>query len=237
MTYPTPYDVLMESVKDLVDRTMEITAVASTGNSHVLTVCDVKYAEAGQGFTVDINSVNYTITDVDDEALTITVQGLPAPPVTSFDLYEIHFFVGTPLETAEDLNKIQDAKDKIPMVWLLDNYTVRTVGDVLQQIERRIPDSRLFFLTRADQELDQETEIRSLRVRAMERLMYLWKQAMKDSGFFSMDQYDHDDKPHVRFGVYVGGRGKEKSVFADRLSGIEHISAPDIYRGVRCEPC
>lgn len=224
---------ILESVFFSMNLVVTINGVVTTGTTHVISCEDVKYAQVGRKITIDGNE--YTITEVDHQAETITCTGDEAIVVGSFTLYEPFFFYGTPIQQGVELNAEDQARDKTPMVWLLESFTEDFTDDIDNPIERTVT-PRLFFVTEADFENYTTAQAKDLYIRPMMRLRDMFIAQIKATPrvFEVIDELAFSGSDYNKFGVYITNKGAEKSMWADKLSGIE--CAPDL-KIYKEDPC
>lgn len=208
---------------------VDIVSIVTTGNTHVLTVCNLYHAQPG--FTVTIGGNEYTITEIDAQyadscsdggpVYTMTVEGSVNISVDNFTLYAPKFFHGTPIQTDAEITEIPNAADKTPMIWALENYKDHFYDDPENARDRDLR-MRIFFLTQpglATEKTDDRYHhciepMRRLQERFVDRL-----RAMR--GDFNTHDWEYEVENYARFGVYINNKGVEKNWFADKLSGCE----------------
>lgn len=211
---------------------VQITNVASVGSVHTLTVCDLYHAQPG--FTVTIDGNEYTITDITAPD-TMVVTGADPIVVASFYLYTPVYFHGTPIETNIELNQENNAQDKTPMVWFLENFTDRFFDDAEDTREREIR-CRLFFLTQANHEAWKVADAYHNAIEPMRRLMENLVEKLRASpARFGLIDFEYEAINYAKFGVYINNKGMENSLFADKLAGCELSVSLTVYKTDGCE--
>lgn len=210
---------------------VQITNVSSVGNVHTLTVCDIYHAQPG--FIVTIDGNQYTITDITAPD-TMVVTGSAPIVVASFFLYTPVYFHGTPIETNVELLQEDNANDKTPMVWFLENFTDRFFDDSEDTREREIK-FRLFFLTQANHEQWLVDDAYHNAIEPMRRLMENFIEKLRAvPARFGLIDFEYEAINYAKFGVYINNKGMEKSLFADKLAGCELNMSLTIYKYEGC---
>lgn len=224
MIYPVPTTDIIASVVAAMPVGMEINSVAlNEPNTYLLDVCDVRWAQ--KGFTVLIDAIEYTILSV-NYPNEIIVTGAQPITAVAFDLYRPFFFHGTPLSMNVELDKKKNAKDKIPMVWLMEQFVDTFQTSSNNPIERK---SRLqiFFLStgdRANWQTDDAYKYGILPMQRMQKTFELQMAEMQD--LFVVDApplppLTYDLKYYHQFGVYIINKGMPDALWVDNLAGVE----------------
>jgi len=204
---------------------ISIKSVSKSGKEYTLKVCNIYHSQPG--FEVTIGGKKYVIVDYSDETTLIVKEDSsleknypPTIAATSFDLYKPYFFHGTPIGTEEQLVKIDDASKKTPMVWMLENY-IDEPYDEFSAFEKDV-NAKWFFLTQCDPEQMQSPELNHNCIKPMERLAQEFLKKLNNlPARFYMDEYRPQFITHSKFGVYITNKGVQKSMFNDKLSGVE----------------
>jgi hypothetical protein len=205
---------------------------------------------AQPGFGVTIGGKKYIITEVvpsvSSECGTrvydvIKIKGLPANiTATTFDLYKPFFFYGTPLAEGIELAQEKIADKKIPMYWLrLDDFSDHIYpNDGLERRERDMK-FRIYALTQADHEKWLTPQAVKEGVKPMYRLIERLAKAIESRPErFDTDNFDYDI-PAIfpKFGVISINRGVEKTLWHDKLSGVEMSNNLTVFRQNTCDEC
>jgi len=229
---------IVEDVVNAMVFPVEIKGIATSGTQHTLTVCNIYHAQPG--FNVTIDNKKYLIKSISAPD-TIVVQGSPAITATSFNLYPPFFFHGTPIQQGMELNQITKAFDKTPMVWFHEQFTDRFIEDALVAMEResRI---RLFFLTQADYEKWLTDDTYHNAIEPMRRLAENFIDELKVYRVGCEKRFNTDDLEfelinYHRFGVFISNRGMEKSLWADKLAGVELAITLPVFKINPCDEC
>lgn len=222
---------IIQSIVNRIPYEVEILSVDVSGDNQVLNCDDVLYAQAG--FKVTIQGVEYTILEVDADNNTITVES-SVIIAGSFDLYQVYFFHGTPIETGVELNLEPNSSVKTPMIWLMEGYEEDFDYDYNSIIERRTP-ARIFALSQEDFENFTTDLVKERGLKPMARLMDLFVQEVRsDIARFNTHEWGVKHKIYSKFGVYITEKGVPQSKWADKLSGVESNEEFVIYK---LDPC
>lgn len=238
---------VIASLIDSLTFPVEIISIVNVGSGkHNITVCDMYHAQPG--FTVNIGGKDYVITDivpsVSSECGTrvydvLKVKGDAANiTATTFDMYPPFFFYGTPMAEGTELAQENQAKKKTPMYWLrLDDFSDHVYpNDGLERRERDIK-FRIYPLTQADHEKWLTAQATKEGVKPMYRLAEILIKAIEAMPQrFDTDSLEYDI-PAIfpKFGVISINRGVEKSLWHDKLSGVELSISLTVYKQTRCD--
>jgi hypothetical protein len=227
-------DIISEWVA-AIPTLITINSVSTSGDLHTISVCDVLYAQPG--FEVIIGSNTYTIVSVDQTTKEIVVQGSVAITASSFNLYSVKFYHGTPIQTSAELDQEHIASEKTPMIYLLELFKERFFESDLDTAFERESTIRLFALTQADFDKKLTSEFYSDYILPMRNLMENLIAIIKEDKFTDATELESLYTNHARFGVYITNKGVEKSLFLDNLSGVEiEITIPR-YKEGKCLEC
>jgi hypothetical protein len=237
MIYRDDITDLLEQVVAGVDPSMQVTDSMDNGDgTQTITVCDIKWTEPGRTFTIGPDT--YTIESLDPDNRTITVS--PAAPLiaapSTFNLYQPFFFHGTPIQTSEELQERNDATQKTPMVYLMENMT-EAIDDNDESNIDRVSNLRIFFLTQGDFDKWQTEDFYANAIRPMRRLLENFVAELRQTSRFDTRELGYEVTNHARFGVYISNRGVEKSLFLDNLSGVEMTVELTVLKDLSCPPC
>lgn len=228
MSYTKPIiDIIGDLISSFQFNTTIYKAV-QTGTTWVLNVDNAFYAQ--KNFTLTIGGHDYLITDVyyaksSKEVDVITVSDLSDTPqnitIDSFTLYPLYYFYGTLIDANVQISQVPDASNKTPMIFLrVDDTLQETFHDDPEDSHERVSKVKLYFLTQGNiAELDPS--LITDRVYPMSRLMQSFiKQMNSTVSVFERWDEDYSTTVYAKFGVYASGRGMQKSVWVDDLSGI-----------------
>lgn len=212
-----------------------VQSVASVGDDHTLTVCDIFHAQPG--FTVTISADDYIIKSISGTTvMVVTGTTTPVAPVT-FDLYDPFFFHGTPIQQGVELKQKKQAFNKTPMVWMYEQFTDRFFEDPADKTERNIT-MRLFFLTQAKTDKWLTDDSYANAIKPMNRLAENFKNQLDvpvgGVKRFDTDTLEFDMLNYHKFGVFINNKGMEDSLWADKLAGCEMSITLPVFRD---EPC
>lgn len=230
MTYRPDITDLLIHVLATMENKITVSSWTASNGILTLTVDDVKWAQEEWPITVnckteeDINphQVECVFTQVYDGW--VRIKGVKETLTEYADLWitlpSVKFYHGTPIATGTELNQIQRAVDKTPMIWMMENFTERFNEDDLVRVERET-DLRLFFLTQANHfQWMTETSYQKT-IRPMRRLMEMFVNALKQDSQFDTLKLTYNVQNYSKFGVYINEKGMPTNKFADNLSGVE----------------
>lgn len=227
-------DVIEDMVLSL-NKEIYVTSIdeVETGLYKVYT-CNTKWAQPS--FSLDIDEVNYTIEDVSVNEY-ITISGDSTPTAESFDIYDIKFFSGSPIETSIELNKVQFGEDKLPMVYLLEPFTESYKNDALSLLDRE-SSLRLFFLTNTNYSDYLSLQLRKYGVSPMRNATFEFIQKVNTShNVVNKGNIPFDIKYHNKWGVVITDKGSRRNIFDDNLSGCELEITIPLKRNMKCDNC
>ena len=218
------------------------------GGKHTITVCDMYHAQPG--FEVTIGGKKYKIEDAiagSQEACSARVYDVlkvkgdaGSISATTFDMYRPFFFYGTPMAEGSELRQENIAKNKTPMLWLrLDDFSDHVYpNDGLERKERDIK-ARIYPLTQADHERWTTEQATKEAVKPMYRLAELLVKAIEARPErFDTDTFEYDiPAVYPKFGVISINRGVEKSLWHDKLGGVELAINLTVYKQSFCDEC
>lgn len=227
MSYRTNFSLIIQSVVEAMTFPMTITDLDENADRILIQVCDLYHAEPGRVITIGGN--DYTITAIDDSTRIITLTPGPAIIVSTFDLYGVHYFDGTPLAVGKELRDIPDAIDKTPMVFLLNPYKEKLYEDLENPLERQTT-ATLFFLTQANFDAWSTGDLQSNAVRPMERLEQNFTAQVKQDIRFENINSESEATPRIKFGVFITNKGTVKGFEAMDLSGVQQDKTFKLWR-------
>ncbi len=215
----TTVDIVRTLVENYAPKSA-ITAVEDLGsNSWKLTVCKLFNTRPLRRITID--GELYDVTAIDADAKTITVTS--TDDLSSAVLYyppAITFFHGTPIATQQELAKIKDTVDKLPMIYLLEIIEDKHYPSK-QDARDRDAQIRLFFLDEANYQ-DWDTDhhysgaivpMANLAVDFMDEYLFYHKQLDKFEPYSLIY--------HPKFNPQINFNGVLESLFPDQVSGVE----------------
>lgn len=215
---------------------IEVTSVANpSADTYVLTTCDIQHAQPGFKWTID--SVVYTITEIDGDAKTITVIGASTVAPGTWNLYTPFFFHGTVSQTNIDLAEVLDASEKTPLSWMLENFTDEIFDDPMDAKDRVIK-LRLFFLTQPGKANEKTDNRYHHCIEPMRRLQENFVQKLrKMPGRFDLREFDYELQNYAKFGVYINEKGMASNYFSSPLSGVEMKFSLVVLKTGACPVC
>lgn len=227
MSYRKPLLDILREIHESLEFPVTIISATNSGNTWTITVDNVYHAQPGYIITIDGNE--YRITDVDDETNVITATGTEAILATSFEMYGVQFYHGTPISANNEIDKISDPHEKTPMIYVMESFEENWNDDIESIVERTVS-PRIFCLTSADFAKWKISEFEQKALRPMMRLVDNFREAIMAYPRTDFEGAGSRSIPHYRFGVYISNRGTEKSLFVDNLSGIEFVPSLTFYK-------
>lgn len=229
MVYREDLSHILESVVTGLTFPMNILGVVVNGDQTIsIEVCDMQHAEPGRVVTIGGN--DYTIVSIDDQNNIIVLTAGPTITVSTFTLYGVHFFEGTPMDMEKQVRDIPKAPDKTPMAFLLIPYSERNFEDPTVSKERESTFT-LFFLTQANFDAWSTGDLMDNAVRPMGRLQQNFMKAALADSRFNPDGVQDVVTPRVKFGVYVNNKGVQKGFQAMDLSGVQLDTTIELWKG------
>ncbi len=237
-------EIIGELIASLTFPVVIKTATNDGGGKHTLELDDMYHAQPG--FSVTIGGKKYLIeqiipgTDPACGVATLDVLKIKGDATsisaTTFDMYPPFYFYGNPIAEGVELVKINQAKEKTPMFWLrLDDFSEKFFEDERIPKERELT-IRLYPLSEADHERWETSEAKLKVVDPMRRLAERLINKIKSMP----ERFDKDnlewDIPAVfpKFGVITINRGVEKSLWHDKLGGLEMEMTLTVYKREGC---
>ena len=136
-------------------------------------------------------------------------------------------------ETNTELMKEPEQTNKIPMVYLYEEFTETFNDNPIDAIERE-SFLRMFFLSQADYKNFLRTDFFENCEIPMRRLQEHFIQACKNYTLIdTLTTYDITTK--TKFGVFVNDSGVEVPYWVDNLSGVECKITLKLYKSMQCE--
>jgi len=235
MTRRETVDIVKEIVENLSFSEPILEVVDNGDDTFTLRVCNTHLVQPICG-TVVIDTVTYSVTAVDHNE-SITVSSTVAPPQTNIDISAPSFFFGTTMAVNQELSRITETSDKLPLVYLFEVFEETFTNDSNSRNDRTSP-LRMFFLGPADftnwKTADHhENAIKPMRNLAYDFIDYVTARS-KEFG----DVNEFRPKDHVKFGVFTDNKGHTNSLFNEKLSGVElRVNLP-IRKSIACsEDC
>ncbi len=237
-------DIIGNLIASLTFPVKIIQAVNEANGNHTLSVDDMYHAQPG--FTITVGGKKYTITDIlpgeslfcgTDTNDVIKIKGDAGNiTVTNFTMYPPFFFYGTPIAEGIELISTSQSKDKTPMYWLrLDDIYEKFYEDDLEPKERDLK-IRLYPLTQADHDKWLTADAKKLAIDPMHRLAEILINKIKSLPYrFDVDNLEWEvPAVYPKFGVISINRGVEKSLWHDKLAGIEMAINLTVYKNLNC---
>lgn len=225
-------DIMMQPFL-LLDYSVVILSVVQNTASQTLFCKDIKHAQAT--FKVTINSIEYTIEDVNqnDESITVTGTGTITPG--TFNLYPLYFYYGDAIEAGLELKKSDMASDKTPMFWMQRKFQQKFYEDISTSIERESSFS-LFVLTQTQTNDYMVADSYHNCIEPMQRAAENLLAKMHEmTGLFNMIGLSVEIEDWTNLGVWLKEKGSVKLLWSEKLAGIEiKFSGLPIFRDGFC---
>lgn len=209
------YDKLVPIVATIKNIFTPTLVTELSPNNYRIDSCDTLWLTLT--YTVLIGAVTYTIVDLEPN-VSITVTGASLPAAVPFDIHSPVFLAATSIEQNKEMARIENSKDKLPLIWLHDIVKEKFVKEVDSILERK-SQCELYFLIDADFEGWTTAQHRKYAILPMRNLMFNFVDALQESGNIGL-LGDYDVQDHARFGVYED-KGHTKRIFSDDLSGSQ----------------
>jgi len=213
--YKETYE-LIEPIINALPTTISITNVVDNGNdTHTIFTNQTLHLQASNTI-IDIGGNDYTVTEVVNN-YSITVVGVDAIVVDTFEIYPIKFYHGTQIRTNIELSKEAISINKFPMVYLYEVLREQNNLNDLEVIGREV-DLRLYFLTETDF-VNKDNEQRYVdAVKPMRNAYNYFIEALEQ--FFIVGDIDNSETtPYPIFGVETE-HGMIRNIFNSNLGGV-----------------
>lgn len=227
MTYTQDFTDILNTLVTGMNFSVTIGSVTVNADGSITLRCDnIYYSQIG--FDIYIGANIYRIVDFNQATETITVTGSGTiTPGDVFRMYGVKFFHGTPIATAQELKDldntaVDNAQNKIPMIWLWENFTEEVVDDMTAMTGGREIECELYALTGADEDAWKTSDAYTYGIKPMRRLIELLIAEIKsDTATFNADELPYKTENYSKFGVFIRTKGATTRLFADKLCGLE----------------
>jgi hypothetical protein len=181
------------------------------------TLVVTKTFHARKKMILDIDGSPFEIFAVVDNT-SIEVVGVVPTPV-AYTVPNPFYFHGTPILTNAHINGAKES-DKIPMIYLYEILKEKDKSPNNRIV--RESDLRLFFLDSANFDEWSTDDHYSKRLLGLNNLVDAFEEAARlYSCCFYLYETDFTRINHVNWGVYQDNKGHVKTIFDDRLTGVE----------------
>lgn len=229
-------DVIGELITAWIMPFVITSVVDNADGTYTLTVPKTYYLIPGKYRTLTINSIDYIITDVVNNA-SITLRGSVVPPTSTFNLPVPYYFNGTILQTNTELKKESNLYEKTPMVYLRRPFTETLDAKDLNNsdVANEAP-LVIYFLTEATFAKWSTAEHDLYAIKPMRNLAYEFIEMLKVNAKYIERLTNYDITDQIKFGV-ITQKGVEAGLWSDNYSGVEM----DITLGIKyqciCSEC
>ena len=213
-----------ELINDLIDNTDGTFTIEVCNTFHVQPVCS----------KIDIGGTFYKVTQVVNNT-SITFTASVAPVGTTFSIEGPKYFHGTRIAINNELTKITQGSEKMPMVFVWEVIREIFNNDRTKSLERT-SDLRIFFLGQRPPGVDKTDKIYTDAVVPMWNLSHEFIKLITKSCL--IDKFnDYTLINFAKFGV-EGTSGASDSFFNEELGGVElRIDLPIIKSLTGDDPC
>lgn len=235
-------DILRDVVNGMSFPITVNSCIRNIDGSQTITACDIFYTQTGYSVQVNGNPYKISSFSYDPDTITLVADFTPAGagiddilPGDTFNLYPVYFFHGTPIATDTELMKIPNTVDKLPMIWLWDNFTEKELGS-MDSVGREV-DADLYFLAEADHDLQLTDGLYSIGVKPMRRL----EQSFKNEILFRTEIFETENQTfgntnYAKFGLFQKEKGSTKQLIGKNLTGVNSKIPLRIWKKYDC-PC
>ena len=214
--------ILQEYINKLTFQVKVSSVIDNGDGSYTLNSCDTSYLRECKPITINNTGgpVTYTIESVvQDESFTVIGGDMPDAEV--IDLPLPFYFHGYVNNTNEELVKVDDYRDKYPMIYLYE-IVEEVYNNSLSNPVAFTTNVRLFFMDTTNAE-DYKTEDHYVEViRPMRALV---RGFLNDINTDASEIFQEPEQfrivPWVNFGRFEQDNGTTKYLFNDHLSGVE----------------
>lgn len=234
MEYKKDITEILEGLLNNVSNEVNVLSWTEAFGYITILVDDIKWAQVDWVLTLNCRTVEdmnphatecvitqaYILGGVHTIQIKAVKETLVSFNMTTFEVPLLHFFHGTPIAIGAELDKINDAGNKTPMMWMMENFQERFYDDPLLRLERETT-LRLFFLTQANHRQWVTQQAYDHSIAPMRRLMELFVDVIKNDGTFDVTDLTYSVYNYAKFGVYINEKGMPTNKFADNLSGVE----------------
>lgn len=234
MTYKKDITQILEDLLNNVSNNTLVISWSEDSGVISLIVDDIRWFQSDWIFTFNCRTIEdmnphatqcvvidaYTIDGVSIIEIKGVKETLVSFNMNFIEAPHVYFFHGTPIAVGAELDKINDAGNKTPMLWMMENFQERFYDDPLLRLERETT-LRLFFLTQANHRQWVTQQAYDHCIAPMRRLMELFAEVIKNDGTFDVTDLTYSVYNYAKFGVYISEKGMPTNKFADNLSGVE----------------
>jgi hypothetical protein len=247
MEYKKDITEILQNIISGIDNTVNVLSWTESSGIITILVDDCKWAQIDWILELtcrtieDINphQVECVITNSGyfQGVHSITIKGVKETLISFnqsvISLPLVYFFHGTPIAVGAELDKINNANEKTPMVWMMENFQERFNDDPLDRHERETT-LRLFFLTQANHRQWVTQQAYDHCIAPMRKLMELFVEVIKNDGTFDVTDLTYSVYNYAKFGVYISEKGMPTNKWADNLSGVEMAFVLSRYKPKCC---
>lgn len=210
-------DIIREVVES-IDNTFIVKAITDNlDRTYTLTTDNTLHLQ--EGFPLNIGANGYDIVTIVKD-VSITISGSVLPVLMSFDIYLPVYYHGTVIRViAEMATDGSNVFEKTPFIYLREILKDKNNSKYNQSPIGKTTALQILILSGCKPEDWETTDHYEKAIRPMRNLTDRLIDAIyKDARISKFEYYETIN--HVNFGVYVD-KGHTKSIFVDKLSGVE----------------
>ena len=225
------FSTILKGLIDAIDLTIP---VKSTNGNQVF-VCKTLHLNSLREVE-DTQGHVYKISDwSNNEWLQLVPEGGAPDPFndTAIICPELTYLHGTPDATNSEFGKVKNRmQQKVPLVWLYENYR-ETINGRGSTFEREII-PRIFFLDSSKFDSWTTEKHHKFSIQPMTNLAEALAEVInKDRRFKTLQSYEII--PRARFGVFIDDRGNDRHILDADLSGVETQPILQKYKDYGCK--
>ncbi len=206
-----------------MDKSVICQSVIDNGNNTYTFACN-RTRWACKGYDISILGNSYTIISVVYN-VSITVSGSVLPLALTFDLYAGFFKHGTIRVVANELLRVPNYKNRLPLTFLHEVVTETVHFDPLDALDSE-SDVRIFFLTDCDYKNWTQLDGDTLAIAPMRCFANEFIKCLSNSQYIAPLKSTGTIRSYNIFGN-ADDNGVNKNIFNEFLSGVElKISIP-----------
>lgn len=209
------FSQIFKEIVSRIDTEIAINEVQYSGNFTFIYTCDTKWARAGKTIELNNGDVAYNNLILEVQSNYIKVQGnVQFSRAYLNDPFDI---TGTKIATNLEWTKVSGfAKDKTPLIWLLDSFVEKEYGRE-SSLERSV-ECKIFFLDETDIKNYYTNDHKLQVVQPMINLKDEFLNVIKKDRTFQTIT-DDEVRYFSRFGT-ESAQGFEKNILDANLSGL-----------------
>lgn len=226
-------DIIEDLVSGFNPETQIMDVLDNLNGTFTITVCNTLNIRDSSPFK--INGTQYKAKTVDTKLKLITYETVTAPLVNDIVTGSIPFyFHGTPMATGNEITRILESPNKLPMIYLLEIITDEFDNKPDSIIDRN-SSINLFFLDEAnfgDWDTDQHYSEAIVPMMNYAKLFIDYLEDNKNIGIFDSYALTY----HAKFGLNIRtNSGHIQNLFPEKLSGVQLAITLPIRKDLVCK--